>query len=205
MTAEEITQPESEADDAHVSDSLTFRDLVFSDLKHYHLKKPSWTAVFVRSIVNPGLAATVVLRAQQRLFHRGHPRIAFLLRNVGVWFWSADLVPGMKIGPGLYMPHPMGITIGGGLRIGSNVTILQGVTAGTRDPAGVLEHEYATVGDGVILSTHAVLLGGVSIGDHAHVGANTVVLSDVPEGAVMFGVPARRVGTREPGGGTTPD
>lgn len=192
-----MTQPDAGGTESNFGDGMTFTELVFSDLQRYRSGKPTWFGVLTRCTVLPGLAAVVVLRAQQRLFHRGHVRAAHLLRTVAMMCWGADLVPGMKVGPGLYLPHPNGVTMGGGLRIGAGVTILQGVTAGAREPGGT-DHQFATIGDGAIVSAHAVLLGGITVGAHAHVGANSVVTSDVPDWAVVFGLPARRVGSREP-------
>jgi len=181
----------------NLGEGMTFKELIFSDLLRYRSETPTWRGVITRLPFLPGLAACFVLRAQQRLFHRGHVRLAGLLRSLSVMLWSADLVPGMQVGPGLYLPHPMGVTIGIGLRIGAGVTILQGVTAGAREPGGAGE-EFATIGDGAILSAHAVLLGEITIGEQALVGANSVVVKDVPPCAVVLGSPARQVGTREP-------
>jgi serine O-acetyltransferase len=66
------------------------------------------------------------------------------------------------------------------------------------DPRQGDEQGFATIEDGALLGAHAVVVGAVTIGRNAMVGANSVVLSDVPENAVVMGVPARRVGTREP-------
>jgi serine O-acetyltransferase len=103
----------------------------------------------------------------------------------------------MDVGTGLLIPHPVGITIGNRLRIGNNVSIAGGVTMGARNPDGRIKQEFATVEDGAIVLANAVIVGGVRIGKHAQVGANSVVLSDVADYAVVFGVPARKVGTRE--------
>ncbi|MBC7631692.1 MAG: hypothetical protein H7290_09535 [Flavobacterium sp.] len=108
---------------------------------------------------------------------------------------SADFVPGVNIGPGLLMPHPNGVVFGNGFVVGSNVTFGAGVTAGVRqpdDPGG-----FPVVGDGAIVLTHVVLAGPIRVGMHAQVGANSVVLSDVADYAVVVGSPARQVGTRE--------
>lgn len=176
---------------------LSFRELVFSDFLRYRANlKPTWPRVLARCLFLPGLVACILLRAQQKLFAKKLVRLAYLLRTVGVVLFSADFVPGMEIGPGLYLPHPMGVTMGGGLRIGDNVTILQGVTAGTRTPDGSAPAEFATICDNAIVCTNAVIVGGVRIGENAQVGANSVVLSDVADNAVVLGVPARQVGMR---------
>jgi serine O-acetyltransferase len=179
---------------------MGFRDLVFSDLVRYRPDvRPSWPAYVVKAVSNPGLIASVILRAQQIAVRRGRTRLAFLLRTIGLILVSADFVPGMDVGPGLLMPLPNGIVIGNGLRVGANVTLGGGVTAGVKQPDTPPEDDgFPTVCDGAIVLANAVLVGPVTVGRYAQVGANSVLLSDAPECAVMFGVPARKVATREP-------
>jgi serine O-acetyltransferase len=105
----------------------------------------------------------------------------------------------MQIGTGLMVAHPVGVNIGYGLRIGNDVSFAAGVTAAARYYDDRDEQEFATICDGATIGAHAVLVGGVRIGTNAVVGANSVVLSDVPDNAVVFGSPARRVGTRDQG------
>ncbi len=180
------------------SDGYTFRDLVFSDLARYRPHEtPTWRGVVTRCLSNPGMTASIILRAQQKAFQAGRVRLSFLLRTVGTTLVGADFVPGMDIGPGLLMPHPTGVVIGNGLKVGANVTFGGGVTAGVRQPDQP-GSDFPRIHDGAIVLANAVLVGGVDIGRYAQVGANTVVLSDVPERAVVFGMPARRVGERAP-------
>ncbi|MCR1786188.1 hypothetical protein KVF89_26895 [Nocardioides carbamazepini] len=181
------------------SAGLGFRDLVFSDLLRYRPDvRPSWPAVAVKAVSNPGLVASVILRAQQIAVRRGRTRLAFLLRSIGMVLVSADFVPGMDVGPGLLMPHPNGVVIGNGLRVGANVTFGGGVTAGVKQPDTPPEEDgFPTVCDGAIVLAHAVLVGKVTVGRYAQIGANSVLLSDAPERAVMFGVPARKVAVRD--------
>jgi serine O-acetyltransferase len=181
------------------SHEFSFSQLVFSDLQRYRPEdRPNWFKVLARCLVLPGLIASIILRAQQCLYRSGHRRAADIMRTIGVLLVNADFVPGMEVGTGLLIPHPTGVTIGNGLRMGNNVSIAGGVTIGTRNPDGRIKQELATIEDGAIILANAVVVGGVRVGKHAQVGANTVVLSDVPDNAVVFGVPARRVGTREP-------
>lgn len=179
------------------SDGLSFVDLVFSDLRRYRPDEtPTWRGVAMRCLSNPGMIASVILRAQQVAYRSGRVRTAFLLRTVGMLLVSADFVPGMDIGPGLLMPHPNGVVIGNGLVVGANVTFGGGVTAGERQadrPGG----GYPVICDGAIVLANAVLAGPVRVGVHAQVGANSVLLSDAPDHAVMFGVPARKIAVRE--------
>ncbi|PZS20044.1 MAG: hypothetical protein DLM57_02710 [Pseudonocardiales bacterium] len=177
---------------------MGFTELVFSDLQVYRPNEsPTWPRVLARCLVLPGLAAGVLLRAQQHLFESGQVRLAFLLRIVGVVMFSADFFPGAQVGASLYLPHPMGVTIGGGLQIGNSVTILQGVTAGILHPTSSPPGERTVICDGAIVCANAVLVGEVRVGRNALVGANSVVLSDVPDSAVVFGIPARQSGATD--------
>jgi serine O-acetyltransferase len=179
------------------SEGLGFRDLVFSDLTRYRpYERPTWRGVLMRCLSNPGMTASVILRAQQMAMRKNRVRLAYLLRTIGMVLVSADFVPGMDVGPGLMMPHPCGVVIGNGLKVGANVTFGGGVTAGVKAP-DVVEGGYPVICDGAIVLANAVLAGPVTVGEHAQVGANSVVLSDVADHAVVFGVPARKVGVRE--------
>lgn len=191
--------PQSEPD-VTSSAGLGFRELVFSDLERYRPGVPtSWPRVFARCLSNPGMIASLILRAQQMAMRAGKVRLAFLLRSLGMFLVSADFVPGMDIGPGFLMPHPNGTVIGNGLRIGANVTFGGGVTAGVKQPDTPADADgYPVVCDGAIVLANAVLVGPVRVGRGAQVGANSVLLSDAPACAVMFGVPARKVAERQP-------
>lgn len=105
-------------------------------------------------------------------------------------FWSAvsgaDIPLNCQIGGGLLLPHPNGVVIHPDARIGPNCLIFQQVTLGTLASGGV-----PVVGGHVDIGAGAKLLGRIVIGDHAKIGANSVVLADVPAGAVAVGAPAR--------------
>jgi serine O-acetyltransferase len=176
----------------------SFSELVFSDLLRYRAyEKPSWPKVAARCLTLPGMIASVVLRAQQCLYRAGHVRAAHLLRTVGVVLVGADFTPGMTIGTGLYMPHPNGVVIGNRLVIGDGVYIGQGATAGSRTWEPGAPAEYPVIGDGAVLLAHATVVGGVRVGRHAQVGANSLVVADVADYAVVVGVPARKISSRE--------
>jgi serine O-acetyltransferase len=105
-------------------------------------------------------------------------------------FWSvaagADIpINTVKIGGGLLMPHPSGVVIHPDVEIGPNCLIFQQVTIGTGSRPGL-----PRIGGHVDIGAGAKILGGVVIGDHARIGANAVVTSDVPAGAVATGIPA---------------
>jgi serine O-acetyltransferase len=185
--------------DSDTDSTPTFTQLVFSDLMRYESgKPPSWYRVVSSSITMTGMIASVILRAQQCLFDSGHIRLAWILRTVGIVLVGADFAPGMKIGTGLYLPHPVGIVIGNGLQIGNNVMIAQGVTAGVRSANRGVPQEYPTICDGATVWSHATIVGGVRIGENAEIGANSLVVADVPDNAIVVGVPARKIGEVDP-------
>lgn len=184
----------------HTLDGLSFSELVFSDYARFRPgSTPSWPGVLLRLPMLPGLLASIILRAQQCLYRSGHERLAHSLRTPGNVLVGADFGAGMSVGTGFMLAHPVGVTIGFGLTIGDNVTFAGGVTAAARyyDADESVEQEFATICDGAGIGANAVLVGGVRIGKNAVVGANSVVLSDVPDNAVVMGSPARQVGTRE--------
>lgn len=151
--------------------------------------------------MHPGLLASLFLRAQQVLFRRGHVRLAWSLRTLCGMFTGADFIPGCEVGLGVYFTHPVGIVLGSGSRVGNDVTFASGVALGVkshdlRDPESFVQ-PYPTIGDGVFLGAHAVLVGGVKVGDYAVVGANSVVRHDVAESSIVSGIPAEHVGVRK--------
>jgi serine O-acetyltransferase len=107
-----------------------------------------------------------------------------------------EIHPGAVIGKRLFIDHGMGVVIGETAEIGDDCTLYQGVTlGGTSLDKG---KRHPTLGNGVIVSSGAQVLGSFRVGDGARIGAQSVVLSEVPDGATMVGIPARPVGARVP-------
>ena len=181
-----------------LADQMSFSELVFSDLQRYRPGERGWIRVLARCVVLPGMIASIILRAQQCLLRSGHERLANVMRGAGHLLVAADFSQGASIGPGLLLVHPVGVCIGSGVTIGKNVSFASGVVVAARYPEDREDQEYATICDDAIIGAHAVLVGGVRVGRNALVGSNAVVMSDVPDNAVVFGSPARQVGTREP-------
>lgn len=183
---------------SRTADEMSFSELVFSDLARYRPgQRGSWLRVIARIPTLPGMLASIIVRAQQCLHRSGHVRAAMMLRTVAVVLVGADFAPGMRIGTGFMLAHPPGVTIGHALTIGDNVSFAGGVTCAARNPDATEKQEFATIEEGAVIGAHATLVGPVRIGRYAMVGANSTVLTDVPDFAVVMGSPARRIGTRE--------
>lgn len=143
-------------------------------------------------LANPGIQAVLLLRAQAALQADGHHRLARAVSLFNLRLTGAEFVVGCWIGPGLVLPHPQGIVIGGGSVVGENCTILHRVTLGERYGDGAdSEHKYPRLAGRVVIGAGAAILGGVMVGNGAVIGANAVVLHDVEAADVVVGVPAR--------------
>ncbi|HHD2734898.1 serine O-acetyltransferase EpsC [Clostridium perfringens] len=114
--------------------------------------------------------------------------LARLISQLGRFFTGIEIHPGAKIGKGLFIDHGMGVVIGETAEIGDNVTIYHGVTlGGTGKDKG---KRHPTIGNNVIIGCGAKILGPISIGDGAKIGANSVVLKNVPKEKTAVGIPA---------------
>lgn len=102
-----------------------------------------------------------------------------------------EIHPGAVIGKGFFIDHGMGVVIGETTRIGNNVTLFQGVTlGGTGKETG---KRHPTLGNNIVVGSGAKVLGDIKIGDHSYIGANAVVLREVPAHSTVVGVPGRVV------------
>lgn len=99
--------------------------------------------------------------------------------------------PRAKIGAGLRMPHPVAIVIGEGVVLENDVTIFQSVTIGGRKLGDMKNGNYPNIGSGTVIFAGVVVIGKVRIGKNCVIGANSVVTSDIPDGATAVGAPAQ--------------
>ena len=139
----------------------------------------------------PGVWALAFHRVAHRLYRARLFFLARLVNHLGRFFTAIDIHPGAKIGRNFFIDHGFTV-IGESAEIGDNVTIYQNVTLGGTDPAGgVAGKRHPTIMDGVIIGSGAQVLGPITVGPRARIGANAVVTRDVAEGATMIGIPAR--------------
>ena len=122
---------------------------------------------------------------------KGHYFWARWVSQRGVRKTGIEIHPGARIGKGFFIDHGNGVIIGETTVIGDNVTLYQGVTLGGTGK----EHgkRHPTIGNNVMISAGAKVLGSFTIGDNSKIGAGSVVLSEVPSGSTVVGVPGRVV------------
>ena len=157
------------------------------------------TAVEV-ALCYPGLHALWAHRVAHRLWLAGHPLGARVLAGVVRAWTGVDIHPAAVVGPGLFIDHATGVVIGETSEIGTDVTIYQGVTlGGTALETG---KRHPTVGDRVTIGAGAKVLGPVTVGSGSRIGANAVVVRDVPPDSVVVGVPGQVIARSRPRGAT---
>jgi serine O-acetyltransferase len=150
-------------------------------------------------LTSPGLHAIAIHRAAHRLWKRGLFLPARLLSQMSRAVTGIEIHPGARIGEGVFIDHGMGVVIGETSSVGNNVTMYQGVTlGGTGKERG---KRHPTVEANAVIGVGAAVLGAVTIGAGARVGAGSVVLKDVPPHATAVGMPARAVSWRDPESG----
>lgn len=135
-----------------------------------------------------GFQALMAYRTSATLRRWRVPLVPTLCRRIAIAFCGIDILPQADIGGGCYIPHGVGLVVGGATVIGEDCTLLQGVTLGE---ARFTESACPRLGDRVTLGAGAKILGGVTIGDDVFIGAGAVVLQDVPANHIATGIPAK--------------
>jgi serine O-acetyltransferase len=148
----------------------------------------------------PGVQALLAHRVAHVLFGAGVPLLPRLISTVARSFTGIEIHPAAKIGPGLFVDHGMGVVIGETTTLGADVTMYQGVTLGGTGFATGKRHP--TIEDNVTIGSGAKLLGPIVVGHGSKIGANTVVIHDVPPNSTVVGNPGHpvRVEGRRPEG-----
>ena len=139
----------------------------------------------------PSFKAMIYYRVAHKQYVKGHYFLARLISQRAVRKTGIEIHPGAQIGKGFFIDHGTGIVVGETTVIGDNVTLYQGVTLGGTGK----EHgkRHPTIGNNVMISTGAKVLGSFKIGDNCKIGAGSVVLEEVPPNSTVVGVPGRVV------------
>ncbi|MGB5163372.1 MAG: serine O-acetyltransferase [Thermoanaerobaculia bacterium] len=144
---------------------------------------------FVEAMLfDSGFQALAAYRMGSSFRKWGWPVLPAVFRRWAIGSCGIDILPQARIGGGCYIAHGLGLVVGGTTVIGEDCTLLQGVTLGE---ARFSEDACPRIGNRVTIGVNAVVLGGVSVGDDAFVGAGAVVLEDVPAASLAVGTPAR--------------
>ena len=140
-----------------------------------------------------GFQALQLQRVSHWLWQQGREVLALFLQNQISETFAVDIHPGAKLGSGIMIDHATGLVIGETAVVGDNVSILHSVTLGGSGCQGGNRHPK--IGNGVMISAGAKILGNISIGEGVKVGAGSLVLDPVPAHVTVAGVPAKIVGT----------
>jgi serine O-acetyltransferase len=147
----------------------------------------------------PSFKAILWYRVAHRLFLKKHYFLARMISQKTARKTGIEIHPGAKIGKGLFIDHGHGVVIGETAVLGNNVTLYQGVTlGGTGKEQG---KRHPTLGDNVMVSAGAKVLGSFTVGSNSKIGAGSVVVSEVPPNSTVVGVPGRvvkRNGVKQP-------
>ncbi len=146
----------------------------------------------------PGLHAIWLHRIAHSCYKKNLFLLARIISHISRFLTQVEIHPGAKLGDGLFIDHGSGVVIGETAEIGENVTIFQGVTLGGSGKEKGKRHP--TLGNNVVVSTGAKVLGSFRVGDNAKIGAGSVVLSEVPDNCTVVGVPGRVVAGHRPTG-----
>ena len=169
-------------------------------LKSIKERDPAAKSTLSIILTYPGVKAVFFYRIANFFHLAGFHLLAKIISQLIRFFTGIEIHPGAKIGKNLFIDHGMGVVIGETSDIGDNVTIYHMATLGGISPSINSEDQretkrHPTLQDNVVVGSGAQVLGPITIGKNAKIGANAVVTKDVPENGVMVGIPAKNVGT----------
>lgn len=162
------------------------------DLQSVILRDPASPRLLPVLTMQKGFAALEAWRVSNWLWRQGRRDLALLFQGAISRTFQVSIHPSATIGASVFLDHATGIVISAFADISDEVTILQNVTVGRQDGGG-----SPRIGKGVLLSAGSTVIGDVTIGDFAKIGANSLVMRDVPSGCTAVGIPARLVNCLE--------
>ncbi|MCJ8505769.1 serine O-acetyltransferase [Kocuria flava] len=169
---------------------MSFWSRLSEDLQTARTHDPAARSDVEIALNYSGLHAIWVHRLTHRLWQRPDRRLlARTLSQLARFLTGVEIHPGASIGRRFFIDHGMGVVIGETAEIGDDVMLYHGVTLGGRSLAKVKRHP--TVGDRVVIGAGAKVLGPIEIGADSAIGANAVVVKDVPEDSIVTGIPGK--------------
>lgn len=161
----------------------------YGEIRSAQKKDPAAKSFLEVLLLYQGLQAQVNYRVSHFFYKMRLFFLARLFSQIGRFVTGIEIHPGAKIGKRLFIDHGMGVVIGETAVIGDDVLLYQGVTLGG---TGIEKGKrHPTIGNNVVIGTGAKVLGNITIGDNSYIGANAVVIKDVPHNSTVVGVPGR--------------
>ena len=159
------------------------------DIQTIYDKDPAATNIFEVISCYPGLHALILHRIAHKLYKWGIPVIPRFISQISRFLTGIEIHPGAEVGRRFFIDHGMGVVIGETTVVGNDVLLYQGVTLGGTGK----EHgkRHPTLGNNIVVGSGAKILGNITIGDNARIGAGSVVVNDVPENSTVVGIPGR--------------
>ena len=162
------------------------------------LRDPAAKSKFSVLLTYPGVKAVIFHNISNRLWKMNLQLLARIISQTSRFFTGIEIHPAARIGKNLFIDHGMGVVIGETSEIGDNVTLYHAVTLGGVSPSIDSDNQrslkrHPTLKNDVVVGSGAQILGPITVGDNAKVGANAVVTKDVPKDAVMVGIPAKNI------------
>jgi len=174
-------------------------DTIGSDVRAVFDRDPAVRSKLEVVLCYAGFHAVLFYRVGNWFWIRNWNLLGRFISHLGRFFTGIEIHPGAQIGQGFFIDHGMGVVVGETSIIGKNVTLYHDVTLGGISPAvdsqsQINEKRHPTLEDGVIVGSGAQVLGPITVGANARIGANSVVLKDVAPGCTVVGIPARVAG-----------
>jgi serine O-acetyltransferase len=174
-------------------------EAIRNDIRAAKERDPAVPSTLQVIFAYPGVHAIWGHRVSSWLWARGAKVAARTVGEITRIFTGVDIHPGARLGTGLFIDHATGVVIGETAEVGDDVTIFHGVTLGGSGKDTGKRHP--TIGDRVTIGAGAKILGAIKIGDDSRIGANAVVVKEVPSSAVVVGVPGQAISRAKPGAG----
>lgn len=161
------------------------------EIKNIQKKDPASGSYLEVLLCYPGLHVMIFHKLSHFLYKIKVPLIPRLISHLSRWLTGIEIHPGARFGKRVFIDHGKGVVIGETSEIGNDVVIYQGVTLGGTSTKKVKRHP--TLGNSIVVGCGAKILGNIKIGDNCQIGANSVVIKDVPPNSTVVGIPARIV------------